>query len=135
MHYCIWISSCFLMLNTFETASNHTVKTFSALTIAIFLSLALLLLVALITGTGSVQAPVQDVAQECLLLIGQLGCGRGHKAHSVGLHGVIASPGERVDRQLCYNESLEHFPDGTNKHLDKAVHVSCKILFCAVSCF
>lgn len=68
------------------------------LTLCVFLSLALLLQVALVTRNGSVQAPVQDVPQERLLLIGQLCRGRCHKAGSVGLHVVIASPWEKADK-------------------------------------
>ncbi len=89
----------------------------STLTIAVFFSLALLLLVPLITGRGSVQAPVQEIAQQHLLLIRQLCSGRGYKARSVGLHGVIASPWEKIDKQCCSSESLEHLVNGTNKHI------------------
>lgn len=63
-----------------------------SLTIAVLLPLAPFLLVALITRAGSVQAPVQDVTQQPFLLQGQFSCGRGHKAGSVGLHGIIPSP-------------------------------------------
>lgn len=63
-----------------------------SLTIAILLHLALFLLVALITGAGSVKAPVQDVTKQPFLLLGQLSRGRGHEAGSVGLHGIIPPP-------------------------------------------
>lgn len=69
----------------------------SALTITVSLPLALLLLVSLITRAGRVQTPVHDIPQEHLLLVGQLCSGRGHETGSVGLHGVISSPREKVE--------------------------------------
>lgn len=66
------------------------------LTISIFLSLAVLFLVPLITRTRRVQAPVQDVTQQRLLLLGQLCCGCGHKTLSAGLQSIISSPWEKM---------------------------------------
>lgn len=77
------------------------------LTISIFLSLTVLFLVPLITRTRCVQAPVQDVTQQCLLLLGQLCCGCGHKALSVGLQSVIPSPWDRNEQSLRQRNGMQ----------------------------
>ncbi len=47
--------------------------------------------VTLVARAGSVQAPVQNVSQQHLLLSGQLGCGRGQEAAPVLLHAVLTA--------------------------------------------
>lgn len=66
---------------------------FPPLTFSILLALALP--VALVAGAGSVQAPVQDVSQQRLLLSGQFGCGRGQEAAPVLLHAVLTPPDQQ----------------------------------------
>lgn len=66
---------------------------FPPLTFSVLLALALP--VALVARAGSVQAPVQNVSQQHLLLSGQLGCGRGQEAAPVLLHAVLTPPDKK----------------------------------------
>lgn len=91
---------------------------YSILTIPIFFCLAVFLAIPLITGAGRVQTPVQDVSQQHLLLIGQLCCGRGHQAASVGLCAIIASP---VDRNSGRVEGLQ-WVTGASRRWHKEKH-------------
>lgn len=57
-------------------------------TLTVTLLLALTLLVTIITR-AAVQTPVEEAAQQCLLLAGQLSSGCGDKAASVLLNTVL----------------------------------------------
>lgn len=89
-------SGILLNLTFFEPSYRlgllKSLKTQASLTFSVLLSLALP--VSFVAGTGSVQAPVEDVAQQHLLLAGQLSSGRGQEAAPVCLHVILSSPVE-----------------------------------------
>ena len=76
-------------IHTFEsTQKPHTPI---SLTLSILFSFAFL--VSLVARTGRIQAPIEDVPQQRLLLSGQLCRGCGQKAAPVVLHALLSPPG------------------------------------------